>query len=89
MASDLHGRAEDARDTVAKLEARLSESEWLAPVRDFAVAHFNSALGRVRYFFAPPGFSHDRSRKDSHTIKADFLREHPEEAGTEGLIVSA
>lgn len=42
-------------------------------------------LDRVRYIFAPPGFSHDKSRKDSHTIKADYLREHPQEAGTEGF----
>jgi sterol desaturase/sphingolipid hydroxylase (fatty acid hydroxylase superfamily) len=40
---------------------------------------------RLCYAFAAPGFSHDRSRRDSHMIKADFLREHPEEAGTEGL----
>lgn len=40
---------------------------------------------RLRYIFAPPGFSHDLSRKDSHMIKADYLREHPDEAGSEGL----
>ena len=42
-------------------------------------------LDRIRYIFAPPGFSHDLSRKDSHTIKADYLRDHPREAGTEGF----
>ncbi|MBP6010774.1 MAG: sterol desaturase family protein [Alphaproteobacteria bacterium] len=42
-------------------------------------------LDRVRYLFAPPGFSHDGSRKDSHMIKQDYLRDHPQEAGTEGL----
>jgi hypothetical protein len=46
-------------------------------------------LDRLRYLLAAPGFSHDMSRKDSRTIKADFLREHPEEAGTEGLNVNA
>jgi sterol desaturase/sphingolipid hydroxylase (fatty acid hydroxylase superfamily) len=40
---------------------------------------------RLRYVLAAPGFSHDGSRRDSHMIKADFLRDHPAEAGTPGL----
>lgn len=44
-----------------------------------------SAFDRLRYIFAPPGWCHDNSRKDSRRIKADYLREHPEETGTEGL----
>jgi len=47
-----------------------------------------SLLHRLRYLFAPPGWCHDASRKNSHEIKSDFLREHPEEAGTEGLPTS-
>ncbi len=62
--------------------------EYWGIARD-ATARGVPLFDRVRYLFAPPGFSHDRSRKDSHTIKADFLREHPEEAGTEGLTVTA
>lgn len=42
-------------------------------------------VDRLRYLFAPPGFSHDLSRLDSHMIKAAFLRDHPEESGSEGL----
>lgn len=53
-----------------------------------AVGPTRSLVDRVRYIFAPPGWCHDGSRKDSHMIKADFLRKHPEEAGTEGLAVS-
>jgi sterol desaturase/sphingolipid hydroxylase (fatty acid hydroxylase superfamily) len=41
--------------------------------------------GRWNYLFAPPGWSHDASRLDSHAIKRAFLSDHPEEAGTEGL----
>jgi hypothetical protein len=44
-----------------------------------------SLKDRWRYLFAPPGFSHDGSRDDSHMIKAAYLRDHPHEAGTEGL----
>lgn len=44
---------------------------------------------RFRYLFAPPGYSHDGSRRNSHMIKADFLRENPHEAGSEGLATSA
>ncbi|MEQ1754227.1 MAG: sterol desaturase family protein [Micropepsaceae bacterium] len=40
---------------------------------------------RVRYVFAPPGFSHDGSRKSSLTLKREFLDSHPAERGSEGL----
>lgn len=43
-----------------------------------------SLVGRVKYVFAPPGFSHDGSRQDSLAIKRDFLQSHPSERGTEG-----
>ena len=43
-------------------------------------------LDRLRYVFAPPGWCHDHSRLDSHQIKAAFLRAHPAEAGTPGLL---
>lgn len=40
---------------------------------------------RLRYVFAPPGWSHDGSRLDSHMIKANFLQQNPQEAGSEGF----
>jgi sterol desaturase/sphingolipid hydroxylase (fatty acid hydroxylase superfamily) len=62
--------------------------EYWGILRD-ATAKGVPFLDRFRYVFAPPGFSHDKSRKNSHMIKADYLREHPLEAGSEGLRVSA
>jgi len=44
-----------------------------------------SLADRLKYMFAPPGFSHDGSRQDSHAIKRAYLADHPEERGTEGL----
>jgi sterol desaturase/sphingolipid hydroxylase (fatty acid hydroxylase superfamily) len=44
-------------------------------------------LDRIRYIFAPPGWCHDASRLSSRQIKAEFLREHPGEAGTPGLSI--
>ena len=40
---------------------------------------------RLAYIFAPPGYSHDGSRKGSKHIKADYTAAHPEQAGTPGL----
>jgi len=40
---------------------------------------------RLAYIFAPPGYSHDGSRKDSAQIKADYLANHPNEIGMPGL----
>ena len=40
---------------------------------------------RFAYVFAPPGYSHDGSRKGSKQIKADYVAAHPEQAGTQGL----
>jgi sterol desaturase/sphingolipid hydroxylase (fatty acid hydroxylase superfamily) len=40
---------------------------------------------RINYVFAPPGFSHDGSRKGSHDIKRAFVMAHPDESGTAGL----
>lgn len=40
---------------------------------------------RLGYMFAPPGYSHDGSRKGSHAIKQDYVKAHPEQAGTPGL----
>lgn len=40
---------------------------------------------RLSYFFAPPGYSHDGSRKGSKAIKADFVAANPDQAGQPGL----
>lgn len=40
---------------------------------------------RFAYVLAPPGYSHDGSRKGSKQIKADYVAAHPEQAGTQGL----
>jgi len=40
---------------------------------------------RLAYIFAPPGYSHDGSRKDSKTLKAEYIIANPDQAGTPGL----
>jgi len=40
---------------------------------------------RLKYLFAPPGWSHDGSRKSSAQIKIDFVRENPQFLGAPGL----
>ena len=44
---------------------------------------------RVKYLFAPPGYSHDGSRESSEDIKANYVRDNPHMAGTPGLPTSA
>ncbi len=44
-----------------------------------------TARQRLGYMFAPPGYSHDGSRQGSGGIKADYVKDHPEQAGTPGL----
>ena len=40
---------------------------------------------RLRYLFMPPGWSHDGSRDTSESLKADYVRRNPGEAGKPGL----
>ena len=40
---------------------------------------------RLRYMFMPPGWSHDGSRDTSESLKADYVRRNPGEAGKPGL----
>lgn len=40
---------------------------------------------RLKYIFAPPGYSHDNSRKTVADLKREFLKQHPEQSGTPGL----
>jgi len=44
-----------------------------------------SLEARFKYLFAPPGWSHDQSRKTSFQIKADYVAENPHLSGTPGL----
>lgn len=44
-----------------------------------------SFVQRIKYIFAAPGYSHDGSRDNVAQIKAKYLSEHPEQAGTPGL----
>lgn len=47
-----------------------------------------SLFDRLRCVFAPPGWCHDGSRKDSHMIKENYLQTYPAETGTPGLPAS-
>lgn len=40
---------------------------------------------RFGYVFAPPGYSHDGSRKGSHALKRDYVEANPDQAGQPGL----
>lgn len=40
---------------------------------------------RFLYAFAPPGYSHDGSRKGSLEIKQEYVEAHPDQLGTPGL----
>jgi sterol desaturase/sphingolipid hydroxylase (fatty acid hydroxylase superfamily) len=67
---------------------RVAFHEWVAIFRDIA----QPGLGlreRLKYALAPPGWSHDGSRRTSEEIKARHLARHPEAAGTPGFPVPA
>jgi len=40
---------------------------------------------RLKYMFMPPGWSHDGQRDTSESLKADYVRRNPGEAGKPGL----
>ena len=42
---------------------------------------------RLAYIFAPPGYSHDGSRKGSKHLKADYVAAYPDQAGMPGLSI--
>jgi sterol desaturase/sphingolipid hydroxylase (fatty acid hydroxylase superfamily) len=63
---------------------RIAAHEWVGIWHDAAQRGL-TLTQRFLYAFAPPGWSHDRSRDDSLTIKRKYLTRHPGEAGTEGL----
>ncbi|MBL4870375.1 MAG: sterol desaturase family protein [Robiginitomaculum sp.] len=40
---------------------------------------------RIKYIFAPPGYSHNQSRKTVSQIKAAYLEKHPDQNGSAGF----
>lgn len=63
---------------------RVAFHEWVGMLKD-VFAPGLSLRQRLMYMAAPPGWSHDGSRKTSEDLKADYVRLHPEEAGKPGL----
>ncbi|MBZ3692128.1 sterol desaturase family protein [Phyllobacterium calauticae] len=63
---------------------RVAFHEWAGMLKDV----FSPGLTlreRLLYMAAPPGWSHDGSRRTSEDLKADYIRRHPGEAGKAGL----
>jgi sterol desaturase/sphingolipid hydroxylase (fatty acid hydroxylase superfamily) len=63
---------------------RVAFHEWVGMFKDV----FSSGLTlrqRLMYMTAPPGWSHDGSRKTSEDLKADYVRLNPSQAGKAGL----
>ena len=44
-----------------------------------------SLVQRLKYLFAPPGWSHDGSRQSSASLKAAYVAQNPHLSGTSGL----
>ena len=63
---------------------KIAFAEMWGAVKD--VAKPGISIGaRFKYLFAPPGWSHDGSRKSSEQIKADYVAQNPHLSGTHGL----
>ena len=63
---------------------RVAFHEWVGIFRDMAQPGL-SLRERLMYAVAPPGWSHDGSRRNSAEIKAAHLQRHPEDRGTPGF----
>jgi sterol desaturase/sphingolipid hydroxylase (fatty acid hydroxylase superfamily) len=63
---------------------RVAFHEWVAMLKD-AMRPGLSLRERAAYLFAPPGWSHDGSRRTTEVIKAEFVAQNPREAGAPGL----
>ncbi len=63
---------------------RVAFHEWAGMMKD-VFAPGLSLRQRLMYVAAPPGWSHDGSRKTSEDLKADYVRLNPDEAGKPGL----
>ena len=63
---------------------KIAFHEWVNMLADFVRPDL--AFGqRLAYLFAPPGWSHDNSRRTSAMIKRDHVRLYPADAGKPGL----
>ena len=58
--------------------------EWINIFKDM-FARGLTLKQRLLYAFAPPGYSHDGSRKGSQALKQDYVDAFPDQAGTPGL----
>ncbi len=63
---------------------RVAFHEWIDMFRDAAGPGL-TLRQRLAYLFAPPGWSHDGSRKGSGELKADYVARNPTAAGSPGL----
>jgi len=63
---------------------KIAFTEMWGAVKDVALPGLSMGA-RLKYLFAPPGWSHDGSRKSSAQIKADYVAENPHLSGTSGL----
>ena len=63
---------------------RVAFHEWIDMFGDAARPGLTFRQ-RMAYLFAPPGWSHDGSRKGSGELKADYVARHPETSGAPGL----
>ncbi len=58
--------------------------EWIAMFSD-AFSPGLSLGQRLQYFWRPPGWSHDGSRKGSNVLKAEYVERNPASRGMPGL----
>jgi sterol desaturase/sphingolipid hydroxylase (fatty acid hydroxylase superfamily) len=63
---------------------RVAFHEWIAMAGDF-VRPGLTLRQRLAYLVAPPGWSHDGSRKTTQALKAEYVRRHPQAEGEPGL----
>jgi sterol desaturase/sphingolipid hydroxylase (fatty acid hydroxylase superfamily) len=63
---------------------RVAFHEWLSLFRDVCQPGL-TLRQRLKYAFAPPGYSHDGSRDNSAEIKAKHLTRTPSDRGTPGF----
>lgn len=63
---------------------KIAFTEMIAVIKDAAQKGLTLPQ-RFGYVFAPPGYSHDGSRKGSHALKRDYVDANPDQAGSPGL----
>jgi hypothetical protein len=63
---------------------KIAFNEMWGAIKDVCQPNL-SLLQRLKYLFAPPGWSHDGSRQSSARIKADHIAKNPHLSGTPGL----